>query len=410
MGRRLASGRVLAVPAVVFVVALGAFTALGDTAQPASRGEVVAAASLAQKGQAQLQRARESADPANYARAEALLRRALDRDPKNLDATIGMGTLALARHDFREGLRYGKTARRLGRDLARPYTVLVDAQVELGNYQAARRSLQEMMDLRPNLASYARVSYFRELHGDLDGATEAMALAVSAGGQVPENVAYVQTLLGDLEATRGRSGAARRAYETALAQVAGYVPARVGLAELDGASGRLDEAIATYREIVDRLPLPGYVIALGEAELAAGRTASARETFALADVQLRLAAAQGDNIEPLQARFVADHGDPSRAVRLARQTWEAAPSVRSADAMGWALTRAGDPERGLAWARRSLKLGWQEPTVLYHAGMAARAAGERDEAISFLEAALERNPDFSPVRAPKARRALEELR
>ena len=220
----------------------------------------------------------------------------------------------------------------------------------------------------------------------------------------------MQTLLGDLEATRGRTDAARRAYETALTQVPRYAPADVGLAELDAASGRLDEAIATYRQVGERLPLPEYTIALGEAELAAGRTASARETFALVDVQRRLLAAQGQNTDLELALFEADHGSPARAVRLARQAWDAAPSVRSADALGWALTRAGRADDGLSWARRSLKLGWQEPTARYHAGMAARAAGERDEAISFLEAALERNPDFSPMRAPKARRALEELR
>ncbi|MFN2450656.1 MAG: hypothetical protein ABR508_12865, partial [Candidatus Baltobacteraceae bacterium] len=78
---------------------------------------------------------------------------------------------------------------------------------ELGRYEQARRSLQRMIDMRPNLASYARVSYYRELHGDLDGALQAMSLAVSAGGQVPENVAYVQTLLGDLQATRGHRAA-----------------------------------------------------------------------------------------------------------------------------------------------------------------------------------------------------------
>ena len=39
------------------------------------------------------------------------------------------------------------------------------------------------------------------------GAVEAMRLAASAGG-TPENVAYVQVLLGDLELQRGRIAAA----------------------------------------------------------------------------------------------------------------------------------------------------------------------------------------------------------
>ena len=91
-----------------------------------------------------------------------------------------------------------------------PYFVIVDAQVELGRYGDAQRTLQELIDLRPTLASYARVSYFRELHGDLAGAMQAMRLAVSAGGATPENLAYVQTLLGQLEFDGGHLAPGRR--------------------------------------------------------------------------------------------------------------------------------------------------------------------------------------------------------
>jgi tetratricopeptide (TPR) repeat protein len=210
--------------AVAFVVSVGAFSALDGTAQP-TPVRPASADALTQRGNDELQRARETADPAHYARAEAAFGAARRRDPRSVDATIGMATLALARHEFRGGLRYAQRARRLGRELARPFSVLVDAQVELGRYAQAGRSLQQMIDLRPNLASYARVSYFRELHGDLAGATRAMSLAVSAGGGAPENIAYVQTLLGDLQAMRGQTRRARRAYAAALASVPGYVPA-----------------------------------------------------------------------------------------------------------------------------------------------------------------------------------------
>ena len=68
-----------------------------------------------------------------------------------------------------------------------------------------------MVDRKPNLAAYARVSYLRELHGDLEGAATAMRLAVAAGGPAPENNAYVRALLGELERRRGDDRAARRA-------------------------------------------------------------------------------------------------------------------------------------------------------------------------------------------------------
>ncbi len=400
--------RVLVVAGVAFVVALGAFQALNGTAKPApARAE--SADALIRRANAELQRARETADPARYATAEAAFRRALRIDPRSVDATIGMATLALARHDFRDGLRLARRARRLGPELARPFSVLVDAEVELGRYERAGRSLQQMIDLQPTLASYARVSYFRELHGDLAGAASAMSLAVSAGAGVPENVAYVQTQLGDLEALRGRPRAARRAYAAALAGVNGYVPAIASLAQLDAATGRLAAAIRGYEAIVRRRPLPQYVIALGEIQQVAGRRAEARETFALVDAERRLLAAGGVNTDVEIALFEADHGDRGRAVDLARRAWRDAPSVRSADAVAWALTRAGRATDGLAWARRALRLGSRDPLMLTRAGLTARAAGRDVEARRYLRRALRSTPRFSAVWAPRARKALREL-
>src|SRR6185503_9348226 len=124
--------------------------------------------------------------------------------------------------------------------------VLADAQIELGRYGTAARTLDRMVALKPNLTSYARISYFRELHGDLTGAAKAMALAVSAGSGSLENVAYVQTLLGNLELQRGHVAAARAAYRQALAGLPTYLPADAGLARFDASAGHFDAAIERY--------------------------------------------------------------------------------------------------------------------------------------------------------------------
>jgi tetratricopeptide (TPR) repeat protein len=321
-----------------------------------------------------------------------------------------LGTLALARHDFRGGLRYGLAAHRAAPLTVKPLGVIVDAQVELGRYSDAARTLQRMLDEKPSLASYARVSYFRELHGDLDGAVRAMRLAVSAGGVAAENVAYVQTLLGQLEYTRGRLGAARLAYRQALYRFPRYAPAEVGLARVDAAQRRLGPAIARLRAVVDRLPLPEYVVALGETELAAGRAAQARRDLALVGVEERLLHAAGVNTDTELALYEADHGAPARALVLARRAWQDAPSVRSADALGWALTSAGRPRAALPWAGRALRLGSRDPMFLYHAGIAAQRAGRFAEARRRLTAALALNRRFNPLYAPRAQRALRSLR
>jgi tetratricopeptide (TPR) repeat protein len=358
---------------------------------------------------AYLQKVRETGDSGFYVRADAVLRRARALAPSDYRVLTASGTLALARHDFSGGLAYGLAARRANPASDAPYAVIVDGLVELGRYAQAGRELQRFVSAKPALASYSRVSYLRELHGDLAGAAEAMALAVSAGGDTAENAAYVQTLLGTLEFDRGRLGAARRAYRLGLVRFPGYVPADAGLARVDAAEGRTGPAIRRYREVVGRLPLPEYVVALGETEQAAGDAVQARNDLLLVGAEERLLQANGVNTDIDLALFEANHGSATRAVTVARRAWSSAPSVRAADALGWALTAAGRPRDGLAWAHRALGLGSRDATFLYHAGMSARAAGDRAAARGYLRAALAGNRRFSPLYAPRARRALEAL-
>jgi tetratricopeptide (TPR) repeat protein len=336
---------------------------------------------------AYLQKVRETGDAGYYQRAGAAVARALSLAPDDPAALTQRSALELSRHDSRDGLADARRARALAPAVDKPFGVLVDSLVELGRYRAAGRALQQMVDRRPDLASYARVSYFRELHGDLGGAVRAMQLAVSAGGEVPENDAYVRTLLGNLQLQRGRVAAARLAYEDALASVPGYVPAVAGLAKVDVAHGRLDRAIERLRGAVARLPLPEYVVALSDAEAAAGRSAAAARDRALVVAEQRLLGRAGVNVDVDAALFEADHGSPAKAVGLARRAWAAAPSVRSADALGWALARAGRARAALPWAARALRLGSRDPSFNLHAGLAARAAGRRALARARLEIA-----------------------
>lgn len=355
-----------------------------------------------------LQKARETGDPVFFERADPLLRQAAKRAPRYAEVFVQQGTLALARHEFAAALPLGRRARRLAPGTVAPYPVLVDALVELGRYDEAERALQRMVDLRPNLAAYARVSYFRELHGDLDGAVEAMRFAVAAGGPTVENTAYVQSLLGGLELARGRAAAARRAFASSLAAIPGYAPARAGRARVLALEGDLPAAIEIWRDLVASDPLPDYGLELGEAELAAGQPAAGARDLALVPAQAaRLPEARRPN--PETAVFDADHGSPRDALTSARRAWRVAPSVRAADALGWALTRSGRPREGHSWARRALRLGSVDPTFLLHAGLTAEALGRADEARGHLRRALTYGLGTLPWQALRARDALGRL-
>jgi tetratricopeptide (TPR) repeat protein len=349
---------------------------------------------------------RQGGDTRNYERADAAIAKALKRDPSSAAAYTERGILRLGRHDFHGALSDGKRARALAPGVIKPLGVLVDANIELGRYQEAARVLQRMIDLKPNLDSYARVAYLRELRGDLDGASEALTLATSAGGADSENVAFVQSLLGHLELAQRRSERALRAFRAALAKVPGYAPAQAGLARVDIAAGGLDRAIKRLRDLVAREPKQEYVVLLGELELADGQSQAGRRTLATVPAELKLLESAGENTETEKALFEADHGSVAAAVTAGRAAWTHGPSVRAADALGWALTRAGSPREGLSYARHALRLGSRDASFLFHAGMSAKAAGRADEARRWLREALAANPAFSPLHARTARKAL----
>jgi len=360
-------------------------------------------------GFASYQLARETADPAEYARAEAAFGQVLAAEPADPDALIGMGTVALARHAFAAALSYGEQARALAPRSARTWGVIADALVELGRYPEAVEAVQTMVDLRPDLGSYARVSYIRELHGRLDGAIEAMEAAVAAGGPAVENTEYLRVVLGNLWFLGGDLDRAAAAYAASLERSPGYVFALAGMARVDAARGDLSAAIAGWQAAADQVPLPELLIGLGETQEAAGLTAESASTYQLVRDISALFAANGVQTDLELALFEADHGDPARAVELGRAAWAETPNVKAADALAWALYAAGELDEARSMAEAALRLGSLEPSYTYHAGMIAAAQGDKEAARAWLGASLASNAAWSPLHAPRAAVALAEV-
>ncbi len=362
-------------------------------------------------GYAYLQNVREKGDPADYARADAAFDEALRREADNVNALIGKGSLAAAQHEFNEALELGNRAVGLAPRSARTHGVVVDALTELGRYDEALLATQTMVDLRPDAASYSRVSYQRELHGDIEGAITAMEQAFEAtDGNNVENREYIRVLIGYLYLLKGDLATAARVYEASLDTSPGFVWALNGLARVTAVQGDFDEAIELQQQAVDAIPLPEFVIALGEIQEAAGRTEDAQRSYELVEAIQQLFEANGVDVDQDLALFQANHGDdPQAAVDLARTAYEKAPNVKAADALGWALYADGQYDEARRYADEALRLGTPYGSFLYHAGMIAQAQGDTAAARGFLSRALEQDPYFSPLYAPLAAQALEGL-
>ena len=325
-------------------------------------------------GQAYLQRARESGDPAYYSKSEILFTRALKREPAPIDAMLGKASLLMARHEFRNARDLAKKAIATDPDVVATYGILTDALVELGDYDEAIRTLDIMVRRKPNLSSYSRVSYIRELKGDIPGAIQAMKMAVESGAPTAENTAWCMVQLGNLYLIDGQLNRAEEQYQQALLRFPDYAHATAGLARVANARGDLAGAVEHYKRALDRIPLAEFAIGLGEVYERMGRSEEAKAQFDLVEAIQELYRANGVSIDIELALFNADRGrNIPQALDLASNEWRSRKSVRVADVYAWVLYRAGRYEEAREMISQALRLGTRDPLILHHAEAIADA-------------------------------------
>jgi tetratricopeptide (TPR) repeat protein len=330
------------------------------------------------------------------------------RPDDNAAALIGLSSLASARHDFSTALEYGERARSINPYDGAVHGVIGDALVELGRYREALDAYQLMVDTEPGFAAYARVSYARELRGDIAGAERAMTAALETAG-TPGDTAFAAFQLGELAWNTGRPVQAGRWYRRASAADPAWVPPLAGLARVRWARGDLEGAIERFEEVVTRYPSPEYVVWLGDLLTLAGREGEAAAQFDLARVEADLFRANGVNVDLELALFEADHGEAAAAVEAASAEWDRRRSIHVADAYAWALHAAGEDDRAIRYSRRALSLGTRNSLSLYHAGAIELALGHRAAAERLLAQALDTNPWFAPLGAAESRATLERI-
>lgn len=364
-----------------------------------------------QLGLAYLQKARETGDPTYYQKTEEALDKALSFQPDDYASIGAKGALALARHDFAAALEWGERAKQINPNRTYAYGVIADAQIELGRYDEAIDTLQTMVDLRPDMSSYSRISYLRELHGDTDGALEMMQLAVDSGTPNSENTAWVRTQLANLYFNMGDVDQAELEYQRTLQNRSDYVYALAGLGRVRAAQGDMKEAIKLLNQVVGIMPMPEFVIMLGDLHQAAGQEQAASQQYKLLATIEKLYRANGVDMDMEIALFNADHDrNLKETLALAREAYANRPSIHGADALAWTLYKTGNHEEAQKYSEEALQLGTRDSLKLFHAGMIALELGDKIQAREYLEQALAINPHFSVLYADQARKVLERLK
>jgi tetratricopeptide (TPR) repeat protein len=212
-----------------------------------------------------VKKARLSFDEGFYKLAEQCAACMEARGANGPDALLLRAHALQSLHHFAEA---EAVARELVRLRERPfdYGVLGDALIDQGKVREGAAAYQKMVDLRPDLQSYARAAHVRWLTGDLDGALELMNLATSASSpNDPEAAAWAFTRLARYQLQRGATKQALQSCDAALSLQSDYAPAMLARGRTLLAMNRAPEALVELQRAAKLNPLPEYQSALEDA-------------------------------------------------------------------------------------------------------------------------------------------------
>jgi len=178
----------------------------------------------------------------------------LEKDPENLEALSFKTTILLSKHQFEEALAIAEELKQKFPYNAYVYGMLIDANVELGKYEAAVEAADKMISIRPDIRSYSRIAYLREIHGDIPGAIDAMKLAVTAGAPGDENTEWCRVQTGKLYEQWGKMKEAEMQYAIALNNRENYPYALAGLARIATAQKDYTKALSLFQQADSIIP------------------------------------------------------------------------------------------------------------------------------------------------------------
>lgn len=334
--------------------------------------------------------------------------------------------IKLSQHKFKEAQVLGEEAIKLDPYRAFNYGVLVDAHVELGNYAAAVQMSDRMVSIRPDLRSYSRVSYTRELHGDIPGAIAAMDMAVKAGYPGMEDTSWSRVILGRLFENKGDLKKAEEHYMAAITERQNYPPGMLAMGRLEMKKGNYEKAEKYLQDAIRLMPDAHAYMELARTYEAAGRIADRDQASAKAEEVLMGLAEAGEshahshggylhshdgNVEHHHEVSALDHGhshevglemgryelefhkDLPTALFHANHEYNIRPDNIDVNALLTSIHYAsGDLDKADEHLKMALRTGIKDSQLMCLAGMIAIKKGEKAAGRKLIKEALAMDP------------------
>jgi tetratricopeptide (TPR) repeat protein len=357
-----------------------------------------------------IKKARETGDFSLNSKAESAIEKALQIDSADANARKLQASLHLTFHRFSEALEAGKKLNAEFPNDEFIYGILTDANVESGNYKEAIEAAQKMVDLKPNMSSYARVAHLRSLHGDHNGAVEMFKLAARTADPLDKEAqSWCLVQLGDELWKYGKYAEAEKVFDEALQNFPQFHLALAGKGRVRAAQNDFETAIRLLSEANNRVPNVETAILLGDIYTKQSFSDKARQQYDLVEIIESKIGVNND--QKRLALLWADHDlKVDEAVTITKRESEQRKDIWTADALAWCLYKKGQLTDAKTAIERAMNLKTNDARIFYHAGMIEKDLGNEKEAKELLQKALQLNPMFDLIQAENAKKALSELK
>jgi tetratricopeptide (TPR) repeat protein len=357
-------------------------------------------------GRAWVRKARESSDPGYYLNADACADIALEISPDDKLALDLRALVLLNDHKFEAARALAEKVATKSADDPGAWGNLSDALLELGRIDEAADAAQKMMDLKPNLPSYSRASYFQWLAGDTAHALEYARLAADSGQDPrdPEPRAWVIVQAAMIFWHQGDYDGADAGFERALDEMHEYPPALVGRGRVAMGKGDAKRAAELFARAYRESPLVETAWLLGDARELAGDANGADEARQHLEKD-------GHRTDPrtLSLYYSTKNVHPAEALALAEGERKVRGDIYTDDAVAWALYRNGRFAEARTSIEHARRLGTLDARLLFHQGAIAIASGDGGGKKVVLDA-LKLNPKFDVSGAAEAAKLAQDTK
>lgn len=341
-----------------------------------------------------------------------LLEDALILDNENLDANLTKASVLLSLHQFEEAKKIGEWA--VDKYPYNPdvYGVLCDASVELGQYEKAVVVCDKMLSVKPDLRSYSRASYLRELNGELEAAIDAMRMAADAGVTGHENRAWVLYNLANLYLQSGKVDTAEFIYNGILEERPGYAYAFSGLAKVMIVRNDYSRAIEYLKNANEYLDDHSFFERLADIYLATGNREEEQKLISTVMKEFDEHEKAGWNVNLEYAAFNLNHNlNLGESLLRVEKEYKRRPgNIEVIDTYSWALYKNGKVNEALKMIEKVFYTNSKNPLYFYHAGVIFKAADKNEQAAAYFESALNENLAKNVLFYKDAKARLSELK